>query len=102
MQIEVKSANDPDIIFKKLTHGKPQIDEEPEKEKIAAIILLVLGLFVLSITIYKVYRHCIKYELKKYLQNKSYQKYLKEELKGDEATQDKSKGKRKKKKDDKV
>ena len=79
MTVKVKNTEDPDIIFKKLTNGKPMFDEEPIKERIAAYILLFIGLFVLSITIYKVYRHCIKYELKKYFQNKKYKKYLMEQ-----------------------
>lgn len=62
--IEVRSNRDPKVVFKALTNGKEVIDEEPEKEKIAAIILLVIGSLTALITLYKIYRHCVKYELK--------------------------------------
>ena len=60
-QLTVKSAKDPHAVFKRLTNGRFELDEEPDKELFAAIVLLSAGALMLFIAAYKSYRFCIKY-----------------------------------------
>ena len=57
----IKSEKDPNIIWNQLTHGTGRIDEEPEREYVAASLLLFVGVSLTFISFWKAHRHCQKY-----------------------------------------
>jgi hypothetical protein len=56
--LTIKSAKDPHAVFKRLTSGRLELDEDPNNEFIAGIVLLVCGSIMLFIALYKLFRFC--------------------------------------------
>ena len=63
------------MLYKTLTLGLMELDEEPKRQVVAGLVLLITAVPMLIISIYKTYRFCIKYTLREYLQDRRAAKY---------------------------
>jgi hypothetical protein len=76
--LEIKSYRDPELFFRRITHGRMKIDEDPLGEFVAGCIFGVVGIFTGLIAAYRIYRHCVKYTLRHYFQSKAARKWEEE------------------------
>lgn len=64
--LTVKSIHDPEMIYHDITKGKDRLDEDPNGEWWGALFLLIMSVFMLIMTSYRVYRFCTKKVFKSY------------------------------------
>ena len=72
----VRSRRDPGSIFKRLTHGRMKIDDEPRNQMIGGIIMLVTGLILQCIAIWRLYSYCVNSVFRSYFASRRAEKYL--------------------------
>ena len=73
--IQVHSSRSPAEIYKDVTRGLGKLDDEPAREKTAAIILLCGAIPMLLLSLYKTYRFCVKYTLADWLRKRKMKRY---------------------------
>ena len=66
MTIEVRSAKDPHVLFGDRTKNLYALDEDAVQSESAGLILLIFGIIMMIISMYKTYRYCLKYIFKDY------------------------------------
>ena len=66
ISVEVKSVHDPKLVFMQLTGGSGFLDDEPNREFFAAVVLMICGGLLFLGSMYKTYRHCKKNAFRKW------------------------------------
>ena len=81
ISVELRSVHDPQLVFGELTHGSGSLDDEPNSEFFAAVVLMICGSLLFLGSMYKTYRHCKKHAFRKWQQLRRASKYEADENK---------------------
>lgn len=81
ISVELRSVHDPQLVFRELTHGSGSLDDEPNSEFFAAVVLMICGGLLFLGSMYKTYRHCKKHAFRRWQQQRRASKYEADENK---------------------
>ena len=76
IELIVRSFKDPGAVFKRLTHGRMKIDDEPSNQMTGGVIMLGTGLILLLIAIWRLYAYCVNDVFRSYFASRRAEKYL--------------------------
>lgn len=65
--VEVRSKQDPHLVFHDLTDGRMKVDEDPKGEIIAGVVLLMISLGMIVLGAHRTYRCCYKKVIRPYI-----------------------------------
>ena len=76
IEIIMRSQDDPELVLKRITNDRMEIEDEPANQLIGGSVLLAAGGCLALIALWRMYKYCFEKMCKKYLQSRRAEKYL--------------------------